>query len=206
MSSSHEGSTEAFKGRHFNHQIITLDGRWYVPYKLRYRDPVEMMAERHVDWAHTPIRRWVRRDIPEFAKRWQCYAQPVDSSWRCDETYIQIKEQWTYPYRAVDREGQTADFFLSDHRDIAAAKRFFEQAIEKRGIPQRITLDGYAASHGAVDELQEEDTLPAKLIERTNRYLNNLIEQDHRPVKQRGEPMLGFKRFAHAVVTISRSS
>ena len=103
----------------------------------------------------------------------------------------------------MDREGQTVDFFLSEHRDIAAAKRFFVQAIEKRGIPQKITLDGYAASHVVVGELQEEGILPARLLVRTNRYLNNVIEQDHRRVKQRVRPMLGFKRFDHAATTIT---
>ena len=120
----------------------------------------------------------------------------------CDETYIRIKGQWGYLYRAVDREGQTVDFFLSEYRDSAAAKRFFAQAIKKRGIPQKLTLDGYAASHVAVSELQDEDILPATLRVRTNRYLNNLIEQDHRRVKQRVRPMLGFKRFDHATITI----
>ena len=86
---------------------------------------------------------------------------------------------------------------------MSAAKRFLQQAIEKRGVPQKITLDGYAASHEAVAELQEEKLLPADLIVRTNRYLNNLIEQDHRRVKQRVRPMLGFKRFDYAGVTIS---
>jgi putative transposase len=177
--------------------------RWYVTYKLSYRDLVEMMAERHVDLAHTTILRWVQRYVPEFAKRWQQYTRPVGTSWRCDETYIRIKGHWAYLYRAVDREGQTVDFFLSEHRDIAAAKRFFARAIEKRGVPQKITLDGYAASHRAVAELQEENILPANLIVRTNRYLNNVIEQDHRRVKQRVRPMLGFKRFDHAALTIS---
>src|SRR5205814_4285161 len=82
-------------------------------------------------------------------------------------------------------------------------KRFFARAIEKRGVPERITLDGYAASHEAVAELQKEDVLPAELTMRTNKYLNNLIEQDHRRIKQRVRPMLGFKRFAHASITIS---
>ncbi len=108
-----------------------------------------------------------------------------------------------YLYRAVDREGQTVDFFLSEHRDIVAAKRFFMQAIEKRGVPQKLTLDGYAASHVAVGELQEKGILPAKLLVRTSRYLNNVIEQDHRRVKQRVRPLLGFKRFAHAAITLS---
>jgi transposase-like protein len=203
MSLPHEGSTEAFKGRHFNHEIITLCVRWYVTYKLSYRDLVEMVAERHVDLAHTTIMRWVQRYIPEFAKHWQRYTRPVGASWRCDETYIRIKGQWVYLYRAVDRGGQTVDFFLSDHRDIAAAKGFLQQAIEKRGVPQKITLDGYAASHAAIAELQEENRLPANLVVRTNRYLNNIVEQDHRRVKQRVRPMLGFKRFDHAAITIS---
>jgi transposase-like protein len=92
---------------------------------------------------------------------------------------------------------------LSEHRDIAAAKRFLQQAIEKRGVPQELTLDGYAASRAAVAELQEEETLPGNLIVRTNRYLNDLIEQDHRRVKQRVRSMLGFKHFDHAAVTIA---
>jgi transposase-like protein len=141
--------------------------------------------------------------VPEFIKRWQRYARPVGTSWRCDETYIKLKGRWGFLYRAVDREGQTVDFFLSEYRDIAAAKRFFAQAIEKWGMPQKITLDGYAASHVAVGELQEKGILPAKLLVRTNRYLNNLIEQDHRRVKQRVRPMLGFKNFEHAALTIS---
>jgi transposase-like protein len=203
MSLLHEDAAELFKGRHFNHEIITLCVRWYMTYKLSYRDLVEMMAERHVELAHTTIMRWVQRYVPEFAKCWQRYAKPVGTSWRVDETYIKIRGKWVYLYRGVDKEGQTIDFFLSEHRDIAAAKRFLQQAIEKRGVPQKITLDGYAASHVAVSELQEEGILPAKLLVRANRYLNNGIEQDHRRVKQRVRPMLGFKRFDHAVITIS---
>jgi transposase-like protein len=92
---------------------------------------------------------------------------------------------------------------LSEHRDIAGAKRFFARAIEKRGVPEKITLDGYAASHAAVAELQEEAVLPTTLIVRTNKYLNNVIEQGHRRVKQRATSMLGFKRSNHATITIS---
>ncbi len=99
--------------------------------------------------------------------------------------------------------GKPSIFFLSPQRDIAAAKRFLQRAIEKRGIPQKITLDGYAASHVAVGELQKEGILPSTLLVRTNRYLNNIIEQDHRRVKQRVKPMLGFKRFTHAAITLS---
>ncbi len=92
---------------------------------------------------------------------------------------------------------------MSERRDIAAAKQFLLQVIEKRGVPQKITLDGYAASHEAIAELQEEQVLPAKLVVRTNRYLNHLIEQDHRRIKQRVKPMLGFQRFDYAAVTLA---
>jgi transposase-like protein len=203
MSLPHQASTELFRGRHFNYEIITLCVRWYVTYKLSYRDLVEMMAERNVDVVHTTIMRWVQRYVPEFQKRWQRFTRSVGTSWRIDETYIKLKGKWVYLYRGVDKEGQTIDFFLSEQRDIAAAKQFLQQAIEKRGVPQKITLDGYAASHVAVAALQEEAILPTGLIVRTNRYLNNVIEQDHRRVKQRVRPMLGFKRFAHAAITIS---
>jgi len=171
-----ESSTTLFKGRHFNHEIIALCVRWYVTYKLSYRDLVEMMAERHVEVAHTTIMRWIQRYVPEFVKRWQPYAQSVGTSWRIDETYIKVKGKWVYLYRGVDKEGQTVDFFLSEQRDMAAAKRFLQQAVEKRGVPQKITLDGYGASHEAGAQLQEENSLPADLVVRTNRYLNNLIE------------------------------
>ena len=162
-----------------------------------------MMAERGINLAHTTIMRWVQRHVPEFAKHWQRYAQPVGTSWRVDETYIKMKGKWISLYRGVDRAGQTIDFFVSEHRDIAAAKRFLQQAIMKRGVPQKITLDEYAASQAAVAELQNTRILPHNLIVRTNRSLNNLIEQDHRRVKQRVRPMLGFKRFDHAAVTIA---
>jgi len=198
-----EPLTVLFKGRHFDHEIIILCVRWYVTYKLSYRDLVNMMAERGIEVAHTTIMRWVQRYIPEFEQRWGRYARPVGTSWRIDETYIKLKGKWVYLYRGVDKEGQTIDFFLSERRNIAAAKHFLQRAIEKHGAPLKLTLDGYAASHEAVAELQEEGALSPDLIVRTNRYLNNVIEQDHRRVKQRVRPMLGFKRFAHAAVTIS---
>ena len=198
-----EPSATLFKSRHFDHEIITLCVRWYVTYKLSYRDLAEMMTERHVDVAHPTIMRWVQRYVPHFVKQWRRFSRPVGTSWRIDETYIKCKGHWVYLYRGVDKEGQTIDFFLSERRDIAATKRFLQQAIEKRGVPQKITLDGYAASHAAVAELQEAELVPKDLIVRTNRYLNNLIEQDHCRVKQRVRPMLGFKRFDHATITIT---
>jgi transposase-like protein len=184
-------SVALFQGRRCNAEIITLCVRWYVTYKLSSRDLVAIMAERNVDVAPTTIRRWVQRYVPEFAKRWQRFARSVGPSWRVDETYSKLKGKWVDLDRGVDTEGHTIDFVLSEQRDIAVAQRFLRQAIEKRGAPQKITLDGSAASHVAVGEPQEEGILPANLLVRTNRYLNNMIEQDHRPVKQRVRPMLG---------------
>ena len=120
-----------------------------------------------------------------------------------DETYVKIRGSWVYLYRAVDKAGWTVDFFLSRNRDVNAAKTFLRNAIKKRGTPTKITLDAYAASHRAVREMKEAGELPRRVRVRSSQYLNNVIEQDHRRVKQRIRPMLGFKRFDHAVVTIS---
>jgi len=196
-------ASSLFRGRHFDLTIIVLCVRWYITYKLSYRDLVEMMAERGVAVSHTTILRWVQRYVPEFEKRWNCHARPVGTSWRVDETYIRVRGRWTYLYRAVDRRGLTVDFLLSEHRDISAAKQFFTRAIERHGAPERITLDGYPATHSAVAELKKSGMLRLETKVRTSKYLNNLVEQDHRRVKQRIYPMLGFKKFGSAAVTIS---
>jgi len=196
-------ASSLFRGRHFDRTIIILCIRWYITYKLSYRDLVEMMAERGVDVSHTTILRWVQRFVPEFEKRWSRYARPVGTSWRVDETYIKVRGRWTYLYRAVDRQGRTVDFRLSEHRDIAAAKQFFTGAIEQHGAPERITLDGYPATHSAVAELKKSGMLRPQMKVWTSKYLNNLVEQDHRRVKQRIYPMLGFKKFDNAAIAIS---
>jgi transposase-like protein len=161
-----------------------------------------MMAERGIALAHTTILRWVQRYVPDFEKRWKRYALPVGDSWRVDETYLKIKGCWVYLYRAVDRQGRTVDFLLSKRRDTDAAKRFFSRAIRQHRAPRVITLDGYAASHRAVAKLKETGTLPQRVCIRSSKYLNNVVEQDHRRIKQRVRPMLGFKRFETAAVTI----
>ena len=119
-----------------------------------------------------------------------------------DETYIKVKGQWVYLYRAVDKQGRTVDFLLSKRRDVVTAKRFFSNAAKQHGAPRVITLDGYAASHRAVAKLKEVGALPRRLRIRSSKYLNNVVEQDHRRIKQRIRPMLGFKQFETATVTI----
>src|SRR5712671_7638424 len=111
---------DLFKGRHFDQEIIILCVRWYLSFKLSSRDRVQMMSERGIRLAHSTILRWVQRYVPEFEKRWSRYARPVGGSWRCDETYIKVRGEWVYLYRAVNKAGKTVNFCLSRKRDVNA--------------------------------------------------------------------------------------
>src|SRR6202011_3501388 len=161
---------ELSKGRHFDREIVILCVRWYLSYKLSYRDLVAMMNERGIDLAHTTILRWVQHYSPEFEKRWKRFARSVGGSWRMDETYIRIKGAWTYLYRAVDKAGKTVDFYLSRKRDVNAAKAFLRKAMRGQRIPTKITLDAYAASHRAVADLKDSGELRRRVRARTSKY------------------------------------
>src|SRR6516225_2621244 len=130
-----------FKRRHFDGQIIILCVSWYASFKLSLRDLVIMMADRGVTLAHTTILRWIQHYLPEFEKRWKRYARPVGGSWRMDETDIKVRGQWVYLYRAVDKSGQTVDFFMSRKPDVNAAKSFLRRAMNKHSETAKITLD-----------------------------------------------------------------
>jgi transposase-like protein len=110
-----------YRKQAFDAAIIEMCVRWYISYRLSYRDLVEMMAERGVKVAHSTILRWVTRYVPEYEKRWNRFSRTVGTSWRVDETYIPIKAKWHYLYRAVDKQGKTVDFLLRRDRGIAAA-------------------------------------------------------------------------------------
>jgi transposase-like protein len=129
---------ELFKGRHFDQEIVVLCVRWYLSFKLSYRDLVSMMSERGICLAHTTILRWVQHYTPEFVKRWPRYARAIGGSWRMDETYVKVRGAWMYLYRAVDKDGKTVDFFLSRSRDVNAAKAFLRKAMKAQRTPTKI--------------------------------------------------------------------
>src|SRR6187431_1905526 len=167
----------SFKGAHFPKEVILMGVRWYVAYPLSTRHVEELMEERGVDVDHSTINRWTIKYSPLLEEAFHRRKRSVWVSWRMDETYIKVKGQWRYLYRAVDKQGKTVDFLLSKNRDQAAAVRFFRKAIGNNEVPEKITLDGSQASHRAVAELKAEGVLPDQTLIRTSKYLNNMIEQ-----------------------------
>jgi IS6 family transposase len=193
-----------FKRHRFDRMVMVLCVRWYVSYKLSYRGLVEMMAERGLSLAHTTIMRLGHEARPnDRAALEEIRPSRGPLLARRRNLLSKVKSEWKYLYRAVDKAGQTVDFRLSEHRDTEAAKRFFRRAILRCGPPKKVTLDGYQASHRAVDELKDEGWIPPRTGVRSCAYLNNIVEQDHRRVKSRVGPMLGFKRFGNAAVIIT---
>jgi len=194
-----------FKWRHFQSEIIWLNVRWYCRYPLSYRNLEEMMAERGVNVDHSTINRWVLKYASELNKRIRPHLKPTNDSWKVDETYIQIKGEWKYLYRAVDSEGNTLDFMLSAKRDGKAAARFFRKVLQANHVsqPRVINVDENAAYPVAIERLKSEQTLASQTELRQVKYLNNLIEQDHRNIKRITKPMLGFKSFHSARRTLN---
>jgi putative transposase len=129
------GIGKVLKRLHYPLDVIVLCVRWYVAYSLSLRNLEEMMAERGIEVDHSSVHRWVIKLVPLFEKAFRRHKRPVGKSWRMDETYVKVKGQWKYRYRAVDRQGNTVDFLLRAHRDKAAARRYFEKAIDQNGEP-----------------------------------------------------------------------
>jgi transposase-like protein len=188
------------KRLHYPLDVILMCVRWYVAYGLSLRNLEEMMAERGIDVDHSTVHRWAIKLLPVLEKAFRRRKRPVGKSWRVDETYIKVRGQWKYLYRAVDKAGDTIDFLLRAHRDKAAAKRYFEKAIDQNGEPETVTIDKSGADLAALEAVNAERETPIKI--RQSKYLNNIIEQDHRVIKRRIRPMLGFKKFRCARILL----
>ena len=190
-----------FKGAHFPQAIILTGVRWYVAYPLSTRHVEELLRERGVHVDHSTINRWVIKYSPQLEAAFHRRKRPVWVSWRMDETYIRVKGEWRYLYRAVDKYGETVDFLLTENRDPEAALRFLKQAIHRHGVPETITIDGSDANEAAIKRYNQEHGTAIEI--RQVKYLNNIVEQDHRAVKRVTRPMLGFKSFGTAQGTLA---
>ncbi|MFC1460799.1 IS6 family transposase [Microvirga arabica] len=194
-----------FKGRQFTAEIILWAVRWYLQFPISYRDLECMLADRGVQVDHTTVFRWIQAYAPELNKRTRPHLRMTNGSWRVDETYIRVKGKWVYLYRAVDAAGQTIDFLLSPKRDAAAARRFFRKALKQPHTvnPRTITVDKNAAYPIAANAMKQSGELWRFAKLRQVKFLNNIVEQDHRRIKRLVRPGLGLKTFVTASRTIA---
>ncbi|MBT4287493.1 MAG: IS6 family transposase [Deltaproteobacteria bacterium] len=190
-----------FKGSHFPKCVILQRVYWYLRYALSYRDIEELMEERGVEVDHSTIQRWVVKYTPLLETEIRKRKKAVGTSWRMDETYIKIKGIWHYLYRAVDKENNTIDFLLTKKRDKKSAKRFFTKAISNNGLPEKINIDKSGANLAAIKDynIEYNTTIEIQQV----KYLNNIVEQDHRAIKRITRGMLGSKSFHSASITLN---
>ena len=196
-----EALRKVIQRMHYPLEVMLTCVRWYAAYPLSLRHIEEMMAERGVFVDHATVHRWAIKILPILATVFRRHERPVGTSWRMDETYIKVGGEWKYLYRAVDRAGATIDFLLRAHRDYAAARRFFERAIDLHGVPEKITIDKSGANTAAIEGMRADSGADIGL--RQSKYLNNIVEQDHRAIKRIVRPMLGFKSFHCASILIA---
>ena len=187
---------KVIKRLHYPLEVMMTCVRWYAAYPLSLRHVEEMMAERGVFVDHSTVSRWAIRILPVLEKIVRKYKRPVGGSWRMEETYVKVNGKWKYLYRAVDKEGKTIDFLLTAKRDKAAAKRFFDKAMAANGTSEKVTMDKSGANKAAIDGINADMEIP--MVVRQIKYLNNIVEQDHRAMKRITKPMLGFKSFQSA--------
>ena len=202
-----------FKGSQFERDIILWGVRWYVAYPISYRQLEEMMQERGVEVDHSSLNRWVLKYTPALDKTFRQRKRSVGTSWRMalgqplDETYIRVKGQWKYLYRAVDKVSNTVDFLLTAKRDRKAASRFLRKAIDQCGVPQKITIDKSGANTAAIDDYNTDHETGIELrvagLGPQAKYLNNIVEQDRWAIKRMTRPMRGFKSFWSAAITLA---
>lgn len=185
--------------------------RWYLAYSLSYRDVEELALERGLKLDHSAIHRWVVEYSPQLEEVFRKHhKRSTGGSLRMDETYIRVKGQWMYLYRAVDKEGNTVDFMLSEKRDEPAARAFFAKVIGSNGIPHTVTMDKSGANKAGIDTINLHlamlfmlGGLFLQIKVRQVKYLNNIVEQDHRFIKKVTKPMKGFKAFHSAKATLA---
>ena len=196
--------TNPFKGRQYPGQVILLAVRWYLRYPLAYLHVAEILSERGLLIDASCIWRWVQAYAPELDKRCRPHLKTTNKSYRVDETYIKVKGQDRYLYRTVDSTGQTIDFLLTAKRDAAGAKRFFRKALQSAGnpVPRVVNVDKNPAYPVAVEALQVERVLWRRVRLRQCKYLNNIVEQDHRTVKKRLRLAKGYHSFRSAWRTL----
>ncbi|MEE3322318.1 MAG: IS6 family transposase [Pseudomonadota bacterium] len=195
----------SFSSRHYPKFIILQCVRWYVAYALSYRNIEEMMAERGFEIDHATLNRWVLHYTPLLAKKAQKYKRPIHRSWRMDETYIKIKGKWYYLYRAVDKYGATVEFMVSKRRNKAAARAFFRKAFLSNRRPLRINIDKSGANMAALESFNKPGWLTGKkpFLIGPVKYLNNVVEQDHRHIKRITNPMGCFRKMHTASRTLA---
>ena len=186
-----EDLRKVFKRMHYPLEVMLTCVRWYAAYPLSLRHIEEMMQERGVFVDHATVHRWAIKILPVLAAVFRRRKRPVGTSWCMDETDIKVAGQWQYLYRAVDRDGHTIDFLLRAKR--VAARRFLERAIDLPGVPEKITIDKSGVNTAAIQSVQADSGADIEM--RQIKYLNNIVEQDHRAVKRIVRPMLGFKSF-----------
>jgi transposase-like protein len=172
-------------------------------FSLSYRDLEEMMMIRRAKIDHATLQRWLKRFVSLIDKRFRQRKKPVNGSWRMDETYIKLNGKWVYLYRAVDKEGNTVDFLLRAGRDAIAAKAFFRKAFRENGRAEKVVVDKSGSNKAALDYFNKDVPKEEKIEVRQIKYLNNIAEQDHRFIKKRTRPTLGFKNFYSARETIA---
>ena len=192
-----------FKGFCSSPSVIMLFVYMKCRFSLSYRDLEEMMAIRGAEVDHSTLQRWVKRFVSLIDKRVRQRKKPVNGSWRMDETYIKLNGKWIYLYRAVDRNGHTVDFLLRTRRDAIAATAFFRKAFKANGWPEKVTVDKSGSNKAALDSFNKDLSEAEKIEIRQIKYLNNIVESDHRFIKKRTRPTLGFKSFQSAKATIS---
>lgn len=197
-------SCSEFKYKHFTGEVILWAVRWYCQFAISYRDLVIMGAERGLEVSHTTPMRWVHQFAPKLAKKIKSHLKRSNDSYRLDETYIKIKGVWKYLYRAVDSDANTLESMLSANRDKKAAKHFFKKLLGNNHCksPRVINTDKAKAFPPAFEEAQAESIIPKKTKHRSQKYMNNIQEQDHRPTKRRVRQSQWFQSFHTAKWTI----